>query len=457
MNPLVFDGNFKYSPFIPYDFSINPLLAGYVAHPCFGGVQPFVYSDWRDEMLSWHDSCFLHAGLNPAHTVTVKGKGAMDFFNKYFVNGFSNFPVGKIKHGIMVNEDGLIMFDGLLIRTGEEEFYTYWLGPYLEYVAEKSGYDIELENITGEVFMHQIAGPRSLEIIESATGEDFHDLPFLEHRESTLQGMKVRILRIGMAGSLAYEIHGQFDDSIPVYNAILEAGEPYGIKRLGRHAYWNTHTEGGFPQWNIHFPYAWEKDPQFMQWMVDNNCGIAYYAIANKPVMGSMGPDPEPRYSNPFELGWGKAVNFNHEFVGKEALLKISENHREMVSLVWNVEDILDIYRSEFEQGEPYAALEGPEDYLQNGQFAYRADKVLVGDTLVGMSTGRIMSWYYRQMVSLAVMDPEYSAIGTEVVVLWGDVGTRQKRIRATVEQFPYSKVERNDSIDIGKIPSGIK
>jgi hypothetical protein len=60
-------------------------------------------------------------------------------------------------------------------------------------------------------------------------------------------------------------------------------------------------------------------------------------------------------------------------------------------------------------------------------------------------------------MVSLAVMNPEYSAIGTEVVVLWGDIGTRQKRIRATVAQFPYSKVERNDSIDISKIPSGIK
>ena len=46
-----------------------------------------------------------------------------------------------------------------------------------------------------------------------------------------------------------------------------------------------------------------------------------------------------------------------------------------MVTLVWNIDDVMDIYRSEFEPGEPYALMEGPEDYLQYGQFEYRADE----------------------------------------------------------------------------------
>ena len=42
--------------------------------------------------------------------------------------------------------------------------------------------------------------------------------------------MDVRILRIGMSGALAYEVHGAFEYSIPVYEALMEAGKEYGIR-----------------------------------------------------------------------------------------------------------------------------------------------------------------------------------------------------------------------------------
>jgi glycine cleavage system aminomethyltransferase T len=306
--------------------------------------------------------------------------------------------------------------------------------------------------------MFQLGGPRSLEVIEAATGEDFHDLAFGAHRLSSIDGMEVRIIRIGMAGSLAYEVHGNFKDSIPVYNAILKAGQSYGIRRLGRHAYWNCHTENGFPQFIIHFAYAWEKDKDFMKYLEYNNIGQGVYSASRSALTGSCGPDLESRFFNPIELGWGPTINYNHDFVGKEALEKIKNSaHREMVTLVWNPDDILDIYRSEFEKGEPYAQMEGPEDTLPSGGFEYRADKVLVGDKHVGISTGRIFSWFYREMISLAVVDAEYSAIGTEVIVLWGDPGTRQKKIRAKVNRFPYMNIDRNETLDVITIPSGLK
>jgi len=96
-------------------------------------------------------------------------------------------------------------------------------------------------------------------------------------------------------------------------------------------------------------------------------------------------------------------------------------------------------------------------NYLDTGAFEYRADKVLADGKTVGMSTGRIISWYYRRMIFLATIDPEYAKIGTEVVVLWGDPGTRQKEIRATVTRYPYHEEGRNDTVDVSKIPSGIR
>lgn len=235
-------------------------------------------------------------------------------------------------------------------------------------------------------------------------------------------------------------------------------GKPYGIQCLDRHACWNTHTEGGFPQFIIHFPYAWETDPGFMKWMQDTNCPMDHYAISLQKRGGSMGDAIEPRFCNPIELGWQKAVPLKRDYRGRDALEKIVNGpHREMVTLEWNVDDIMDIYRSEYEPGEPYATLEGPEDYQDTGAFEYRADKVLADGKTVGMSTGRIISWCYRRMISLATIDPEYAKIGTEVVELWGDPGTRQKEIRATVTRYPYHEEGRNDTVDVSKIPSGIR
>ncbi|MDR1183673.1 MAG: hypothetical protein LBK67_02620, partial [Coriobacteriales bacterium] len=166
----------------------------------------------------------------------------------------------------------------------------------------------------------------------------------------------------------------------------------------------------------------------------------------------------EARRFNPIELGWERMVSFEHDFVGKEALRKIVDNsHREMRTLVWNSEDILDIWRSEFELGESYAPLEGPEDVRVDGVAEYVHDKILKGGETVGISSGRAFSWKYRKMLSLGIVDPEVAELGTEVTVLWGNPGTKQKEIRALVSRFPYLDENRNEDVDLSTVPSGLK
>jgi len=452
MNSNLFDGKFKHSPYAPYNKIGTTLYTANYGVAGAGGVQPYAYTGWRDEQLSWYDNCYIHSGLNPTRTYWFKGPDAMKFLNENLTNGFSNFPIGKSKHGIMVNEEGLLMVDGLLLRLGEDEFITYWMAPYIDYAVKHGNYNIEGKDLTGDVFMYQLGGPRSLEIIEAVTGEDFHDLPFTGHRMSSINGKEVRILRIGMAGSLAYEVHGDIADSLDIYDALIKSGEKYGIRRLGRQAYWNTHTENGFPQFTIHFYYAWETDQGFMN---SGAYGVTRAGTYCK-MTGSYSPALCDRYVNPFELSWGFCVNFDHEFKGKKALLKIKNSpHREMRSLVWNQEDILDIYSSEFGMGDPYFPIEGPEDAPKtNDGWDYRGDQILVGDKCVGIATGRCFSWHYREMISLAVIEPEYAELGTEVEVLWGDPGTRQKKIRAIVSRFPYMNESRNENVDTSAIPT---
>jgi hypothetical protein len=56
-------------------------------------------------------------------------------------------------------------------------------------------------------------------------------------------------------------------------------------------------------------------------------------------------------------------------------------------------------------------------------------------------------------MISLGFIERDAATLGTEVKALWGDPGSRQKEIHATVARFPYLQVERNDKVDVETIP----
>ena len=91
--------------------------------------------------------------------------------------------------------------------------------------------------------------------------------------------------------------------------------------------------------------------------------------------------------------------------------------------------------------------MEMPRD--QRG-FMY-ADKVMKNGKVVGVSTSRGYSYYFRQMLSLCPIDVEFSETGTQVAVIWGEPGHPQKEIRAIVAPAPYKKDNRK--VDIHNLP----
>jgi glycine cleavage system aminomethyltransferase T len=437
---------FVHHPLIPYD----PRVWLYIAQGSV--VLPFEWTNWRDETMAGKHSCSIHASLNPQPTFRVKGPEALKFLSDVCVNDFTNFPIGRAKHAIMCNQEGLDMGDGVLMRLGEDEFLTYEMGAnHIAYVFRQGNYDAVGEDLTGTNFLYQIVGPQSLEVLEAVTGDDLHDIGFAHFRRSSVDGMEVTVLRVGMPGTLAYELHGKVEEGPAVYNAVLRAGEPLGMRRLGFRAYLMQHTEGGFPQAFNHFPHPWLEDEGFLKYLEKIGIRSRYTDVCK----GSMGPDLRLRYRNPVELGWGRMISFNHDFVGRKALEKeVANPRRKMVTLVWNTEDVLDVRASEFRPGEPYASMESPyERFVEGAGWAYYADQVLMDGSLVGISSGRTQSYNFRQMLSLCSIDVEYGELGTEVTVLWGDPGTRQKEIRAIVSRFPYLCENRNEDVDVKTIP----
>jgi vanillate/3-O-methylgallate O-demethylase len=109
-----------------------------------------------------------------------------------------------------------------------------------------------------------------------------------------------------------------------------------------------------------------------------------------------------------------------------------------MRTLVWDADDVSDVFASLF-RGETYHFMEMPRD--QRG-FMYM-DKVLRNGHAVGISSSRGYSYYFKKMLSLCTIDIESSEPGTEVTVVWGNPGSPQKHIKATVAPAPYKKDNR--------------
>jgi vanillate/3-O-methylgallate O-demethylase len=173
---------------------------------------------------------------------------------------------------------------------------------------------------------------------------------------------------------------------------------------------------------------------------------------ASGSIGGSFVSDKiEDYYLTPYELGYGSYVKFDHEFTGWEALERIADRpHRHKVTLEWDAEDVVRIYRSMLEPGRRnYKYIDWP---LSNYTSATYDAVTKDGDT-VGFSMFSGYTYNDRAMISLAVVDPRIE-VGDELTVVWGeeDGGTgkttvedhEQTEIRVRVAPVPYSPLARD-------------
>ena len=432
-----------------------------------GAVIPYEFTGWKEEVNAWVDSAYLGAAISDQwFPSVVKGPGATEFLSRIFVNRFDNAPIGKSKHGLILNEKGHIISDGIILRRVDEEWLLTCVSqvvePLLRMFQDKGEFtEVEHIDLNGKLCLYQVGGPRSLEILEATSGENLHDIGYLHFRDAQIAGHTVSVFRMGMAGTLSYEVHVDTEYCKEVYEAIWKAGQKYNMKKLGYHAYMMNHTENGFPQYMLHFDNAYEECSEAFKEKFLQYSPYFDFLMHGPENMGSD-PDHNVFYVSPYDIGWGYLVNFNHDFIGKDAAWEAKNSrHRKMVTLEWNAEDIADVFRSQYAGGTPYKPMDNANDYLMHNCFAgyYRmcADRVEADGKQIGVSTGRGEIVHYHTMISLCSIDPEYAEIGTEVKVIWGNKNYPEKEIRAKVAPFPYLKETLNGDYDVSKVPFGFE
>lgn len=404
------------------------------------------YSGWMDENISWKTDCCLgdwSFGGNKG--VLAEGPDVLRLFSDLSGNSLKKFEPGQVKHLVMCNQDGKCIINGILLNRGDGSYYWQHHYDWPMYHMQKGGYDCRMTKTS--LYGLQLAGPKSIHVIEKLCGEPIRDIKFMNFRNIKILGYDVMCIRQNMAGEIGYELEGPYEQHDEILEALLEAGREFGIRRLGWRSVFMNHLESGTSQTD-YVPAIYEEHTrEYLEWLIEQK-GLE--TALRFRISGSFESNNiRDWYRSPYEQGWGGSMKFDHDFIGREALEKEAVNPpRTWVSLEWNEEDILDVYASLLRPGPHYDYMDLPKNFIETVD----TDIVLKDGKMVGTATSRGFSYYFRKMISHCVIDTEFSVPGTEVEVVWGQPGHPQKKIRALVCKSPYKTDRRRDNV--AELPS---
>ena len=173
----------------------------------------------------------------------VRGPDAASFLERLYTGGFSRCAVGRVRYALMADQTGVVMDDGVAARLGERHFYVTATTSGVDAVYRQMSWwnqqwrmDVDVANVTTAYCAVNIAGPRAREALATlATDIDLSPaaFPYMSVREGRIAEIPVRVLRVGFVGELGYEIHAPSGLGEALWDVLLAAGEPFGLRPFG--------------------------------------------------------------------------------------------------------------------------------------------------------------------------------------------------------------------------------
>jgi sarcosine oxidase subunit alpha len=193
--------------------------------------------------------------------IEIVGPDAGAFLDFLYINMFSTLPVGRVRYGTMLREDGFVFDDGTTARLAQDRWVmttTTANAPrvlqHMEFVHQvlRPEFRVAFVSVTDQWAQFAVAGPKSREVIASVLdpGFDVSDaaFPFMAAGTfASLGGIETRVFRISFSGERAYEIGVPAAQGDALVRKIMQAGEPHGIVPYGLEALGTMRIEKGHP------------------------------------------------------------------------------------------------------------------------------------------------------------------------------------------------------------------
>lgn len=343
--------------------------------------------------------------VTPLFKFDIFGPDAGALLSFMTVKDVRRLKDGQVTYLCWCDEDGKVLDDGTVTRWSADHYRLTSVDPSLAWLHRHArGFDVRIEDISARVGALALQGPTSREVLLAA-GADVSKLRFFRACKTRIGAAAVEITRTGYTGDLGYEVWVKNENALEVWDALLEAGAPYGILPAGLDAMDITRIEAGFIL-----------------------AGVDYTSARHAMIPS--------QFSSPYEIGLDWTVQLERErFIGQAALRK--EKQEGTPRVLVGLEIAWDELEALFDQ------VNLPPDICAH---AWRESvPVYDGVVQVGYATSGSWSPTLKKNLALATVDAKYGAIGTRLNFEW-TVEHHRKAVPATVVEKPFFNPERKRS-----------
>ena len=341
--------------------------------------------------------------VSPLYKYLVWGKDAARLLDRVMTRHITRSAVGQVLYTTWCDAAGKVLDDGTIARLNEDTFRVTSADANLRWLEDNAvGHEVAIDDVSESTAALALQGPASREILQTLTDTDLSDLKYFRITAAKLRGSSVTISRTGYTGDLGYEIWIDVEHALVLWDALIEAGTPYGITPAGMLALDVARIEAGLM------------------------LGDVDYIPARKALI-------ESQKSSPFELDLGWTVNLEKEhFVGKNALAQEARRGPQWQFVGLDLEwDALERLYAEVGLAPRLPAA------------AWRASvPVYAGREQVGYATSGGWSPLLKQYIALGHVRSRWAAPGTRVEMEI-TVEHRRRRAAARIVKKPFFNPER--------------
>jgi aminomethyltransferase len=370
-----------------------------------GYFAPAVYADFHDIEYSAIREAAAVIDTSPLYKYLVRGSDAAGLLDRVITRDMTKMQLDQVFYTPWCDEAGKVLDDGTITRIADTEYRITAADPcYRWFLLNASGLDVEVEDVSESLAGLALQGKLSREVLEAATRQEWGDVRYFRHRRTEIGGVDVSVTRTGYTGDRGYELWIPAEAALEVWDAIFEAGAPFGIFPAGIRALDAARVEAGLI-------------------LIEAEYTSARHAIG-----------PEQSYS-PFEIGLGRLVDFAKaaDFNGRRALLdeqRAGGPTRRLVGLELDWAGIEGMFAKHglAPMISPFVDRSPVPVYKDNAQVG-RATSISWGTTI-------------KKMIGFGSIDKHLEAPGHRVSVEYSVEGERGK-VGATVVPLPFLDLPR--------------
>ena len=216
----------------------------------FGYAAPSVVTDTLEEYRACRQAAAL-MDFSMLRKVYLDGAGAQELVDTIVCRDVSSLPAGRIAYGALTNEHGKMVDDCTVMALAPDrvQFCGANDADYAAFSAQAKGSPVQVSERTDEVAHLCLQGPLSREILQTLTRSDLSNgaFPYYTYRtDARIADIPVFMTRLGYTAELGYELWVENDRALELWDALLAAGSPAGMRVIGMDALDLFRIEGGF-------------------------------------------------------------------------------------------------------------------------------------------------------------------------------------------------------------------